>query len=291
MLWWHDPLQAPDKLGGVATLYYKDDLNLFEDQERQMWDRDGRIRTMPATKDTFRVAIKRWLAAARRLSELKPYPYRVDQWEDGLPGVEAAVCDIERFENWFTDHKDQILREKTEWKTIHMLRTCQMNAFKLAKHLKAASQLNELLNETDQIANWLNRVAHGDFDTADNLAAECKSQIHNLRTAVPKSKPKQRSTLELPQASEHYDSVNWYGTPYTFTTPQAAVVKVLWEAWKAGKPSVLGVDLIDAADSHGSRLRDIFKSGGNVNPAWNKMITKEGKSHYKLSPPKNSESQ
>ncbi len=91
--------------------------------------------------------------------------------------------------------------------------------------------------------------------------------------------------------SEHFDSVNWNGTHYTFTSKQAAVVKVLWKAWLSGKPSVLAVVLLDAAQSDGRRVRDIFKPGTKTNPAWGTMIIKDGQSHYKLSDPKTSEPQ
>ena len=100
-----------------------------------------------------------------------------------------------------------------------------------------------------------------------------------------------KRSLFMPEHSEHYDSVSWNGTAYTFGAKQAAVVKVLWKAWEAGKPSVLDVDLIDAAGSEGSRVRDIFRLGGVTNPAWNTMIVKVGRNHYKLSSPKTPEPQ
>ena len=101
---------------------------------------------------------------------------------------------------------------------------------------------------------------------------------------------RQPPIVTTPTHNENYDSVNWYGAEHAFTTKQAAAIKVLWKAWKAGRPSVHGIELIDAAESSGKRPRDIFRSGSITHPAWGTMIVKEGGSHYKLSPPKVSES-
>lgn len=59
--------------------------------------------------------------------------------------------------------------------------------------------------------------------------------------------------------SEDYRSVRWYGQPYSFTALQAAVVKLLWEAWQGGTPEVGQAVLLEAAGSAGSRVRDLFR--------------------------------
>lgn len=115
--------------------------------------------------------------------------------------------------------------------------------------------------------------------------------MHAKRSRTKGTAKRQTPEVKTPTHSENYDSINWYGKAHTFTTKQAAAIKVLWEAWEAGRPSVLGIDLIDAAESSGTRPRDIFKSGNIVHSAWGTMIIKAGQSHYKLFPPKTSESQ
>jgi len=61
--------------------------------------------------------------------------------------------------------------------------------------------------------------------------------------------------------SADFRSARWYGTDYVFTATQAACVRVLWEAWKSGAPAVGQSFVLEAADSTGSRLRDVFRKG------------------------------
>lgn len=65
-----------------------------------------------------------------------------------------------------------------------------------------------------------------------------------------------------------FRSVHWYGTDYSFTVMQAAVVAVLWESWKNGTPDVGNAKLLSLAGGSGDRLRDVFKD----HPAWGTII-------------------
>jgi hypothetical protein len=90
--------------------------------------------------------------------------------------------------------------------------------------------------------------------------------------------------------SDNFNSVVWFGKQYTFTVKQAKVIERLWRAWERKIPAVPLVDLLEAADSDAKRLRDVFKPGQTVNPAWkDKMIIEAGKGAYRLSAPKNKE--
>jgi hypothetical protein len=73
-----------------------------------------------------------------------------------------------------------------------------------------------------------------------------------------------------PAHSIDFRSVNWYGTTYTFSPSQAAVVRVLWENWDAGTPDVGNVTLLDSIDCEAppDRLDTVFRD----HPAWNTMI-------------------
>jgi hypothetical protein len=87
--------------------------------------------------------------------------------------------------------------------------------------------------------------------------------------------------------SDDFNSVFWFGKQYTFTVKQAKVIETLWRALERKTPAVPLVDLLEAADSTATRLRDVFKSGQTVNPAWrDKMIINAGKGAYQLSAPK-----
>ncbi|HEY2411572.1 MAG TPA: PfkB family carbohydrate kinase [Pirellulaceae bacterium] len=73
-----------------------------------------------------------------------------------------------------------------------------------------------------------------------------------------------------PKFSSDYRSVRWLGETHTFTEKQATVVKTLYEHWRAGIPDVSHDALLDAADSDGSRLVDLFKRNQK---AYRAMIT------------------
>lgn len=71
------------------------------------------------------------------------------------------------------------------------------------------------------------------------------------------------------QATHSIDfrSVNWYGTPYTFSANQAACVKIWWEHWRQQTPDVSDAAVLEAAEVN-SRLRALFQG----HDAWGTMI-------------------
>jgi hypothetical protein len=81
-----------------------------------------------------------------------------------------------------------------------------------------------------------------------------------------------------------FRSVCWHGREYSFTKNQAAVVRLLWEAWVNGTPEVGGDTLLVEAGCETRRLDHIFDAGKH--PAWGTMIsqgTRQGS--YRLAPP------
>ncbi len=68
--------------------------------------------------------------------------------------------------------------------------------------------------------------------------------------------------------SPDFRSVHWYGVDYTFTSSQAAVVKVLWDAWENGTPDVSTSYLMESADLLSNRLVDTFRN----NSAWGTLV-------------------
>lgn len=68
--------------------------------------------------------------------------------------------------------------------------------------------------------------------------------------------------------SPDFRSVHWFGTPYTFSPTQAAIVKALWEAWESGTPEVGTSALLEAADSTSERVDHLFRD----HPAWGELI-------------------
>jgi hypothetical protein len=64
------------------------------------------------------------------------------------------------------------------------------------------------------------------------------------------------------------------GVPYTFGPKAAAAVLRMWQARRDGSPDVSQKVLMEAAGSDGSdkRLRDLFRNGEGIHPAWSKLI-------------------
>lgn len=78
--------------------------------------------------------------------------------------------------------------------------------------------------------------------------------------------------------SPDYRTVSWHGRHFVLTPKQAAVVKVLWDAWESGTPQVGQHYLLEACESPGGRLRDVFRDS----PAWGTLVVSEGGGMYKL---------
>ena len=95
------------------------------------------------------------------------------------------------------------------------------------------------------------------------------------------------SSESHPAHSPDYRSVNWFGREFTFTSTQAACVKVLWEASKNKTPDVGGHTVLESVDVHSIRLDHVFRSNGRIpHPAWGVMIVVgETKGSYRLAPP------
>jgi len=61
--------------------------------------------------------------------------------------------------------------------------------------------------------------------------------------------------------------VRWFGTRYSFSPLQSAIVRVLWSAWEHGTPEVRQSVLLESADTD-TELRFVFRD----HPAWGAML-------------------
>jgi hypothetical protein len=68
--------------------------------------------------------------------------------------------------------------------------------------------------------------------------------------------------------SPDFRSAQWCNRQFSFTASQAAVVRVLWEAFYNGTPEVGDATLLEAAESESKRLSDLFPRSD----AWGTMI-------------------
>ncbi len=90
-------------------------------------------------------------------------------------------------------------------------------------------------------------------------------------------------TRRLPPArhSADFASVHWYGTDYTFSPGQSAIVKQLWEAWENGTPEVRQETLLTGAGLESPRLVDVFEGSA----AWGALIVPGRRGTYRLAQP------
>lgn len=68
--------------------------------------------------------------------------------------------------------------------------------------------------------------------------------------------------------SDDFRSVQWFGTPYSFTQNQAILVQKLWANWEQGTPDISGVTLTDPDVINQSRVDLVFRA----NDAWGTML-------------------
>jgi hypothetical protein len=131
------------------------------------------------------------------------------------------------------------------------------------------------------------------FDGEGRSTAGTKSQTVTIVAAEPTETTARESTPAIePTGARHspdFRSVHWFGADYSFTSSQAACVKVLWEAWENGTPEVGQRHLLQEAKSEQSRLQDVFKQKGQMHPAWGTMIvpSQTNKGTCRLQEPEN----
>jgi hypothetical protein len=81
--------------------------------------------------------------------------------------------------------------------------------------------------------------------------------------------------------SDDFTSVQWFGTPYSFTPLRAKIVRVLWQHWEAGTPIVGARYLANVGCGETQKISDILKD----DPAYGTMIQTDGSGKYWLQPP------
>lgn len=166
----------------------------------------------------------------------------------------------------------------------------------------AARTLEELLSDENAGCDravterhWMEvEFADGGLDRLRELIVTIEA-IHQIRTAEDQGLPALTSQPEAltmqPVVSEDFCSLTIGEQRYIFSPTQAAVVRILWNAWVARTPAVFGESILEGSGSQGARVRDIFKiSGKEMHPAWGKLIVKDGRNRYFLNFPEKSRS-
>jgi hypothetical protein len=81
-------------------------------------------------------------------------------------------------------------------------------------------------------------------------------------------------------------SVAWGNHLFVFSANQAAIVRILVDAWENGTPDILDGTLLTESDVRCERIADVFKErGGKAHPAWTTMIVSTKKGTHRLQPP------
>ena len=79
-----------------------------------------------------------------------------------------------------------------------------------------------------------------------------------------------------------YTECEHKGIKYDFIPMQANAVKFMHAEIQKGNKVILKSDIIEATNSGGSHVRDIFKRNGIVHPAWKVLIKKVKNNYYTL---------
>lgn len=138
----------------------------------------------------------------------------------------------------------------------------------------------------EPIAPEADQVGHEEVQSADSGSVDTPDPEKNGLATAPQSLQFQQETIKC---SDDFRSVAWGTEQFSFTAQQAACIGVLWKHFTNGTSEVGQEYVLEHVDSSATRLRDVFKVGSEIHPAWGKLITKGlTKGVYRLSEPKNS---
>ena len=117
---------------------------------------------------------------------------------------------------------------------------------------------------------------------------QCHAEISHKNPTQPKESPPNNTHLNQQTTSKHpknfkyspdFHSVYHKEQLHSFTSSQAACVKLMFECWKNTTPEIGQEYILTSIDSNSNRLRDIFKN----HPAWNNLIVPgKSKGNFRL---------
>ena len=96
------------------------------------------------------------------------------------------------------------------------------------------------------------------------------SSMIGLSPACPVAEPPAEAR---PVYAPDYSSAAWAGDVFHFTPLQAAAVRLLHEAQRAGVPELRGATILEEIESRSRSLSDLFKNA----PAWGRLVRKGSK--------------
>lgn len=130
-----------------------------------------------------------------------------------------------------------------------------------------------------EVCGWVQQHYHGRYARRLSIELDDGDQ---LQLPVPAPQSSATGLLEPPTVifrhAPDFRSVRHRGTLYAFSPSQAQVVRVLWEAYLNGTPSVGQETLLEQAGCESRRLRDLFRD----HPAWDRLIVSTDKRAFRL---------
>lgn len=141
---------------------------------------------------------------------------------------------------------------------------------------------SELVGE--MATDWDDYDAAGEFERLRKQVADWADACHIAESILRRIAVESRSPNSQIAYSPDFRSVNWFGTPYTFSANQSKVVAMLIRCFESGAPEVGSETLLHEIDHAAppSRMDLVFRDS----PAWKTMIVKgSSKGTYRLAHP------
>ena len=189
------------------------------------------------------------------------YQYEVDIFGDALPEGEARAVSASLIE--FARKVDR-LADAQLFEEFPQLHDC------IAGQEETANELVTLLrvHRTTILAVVTMQVHARAWEiAAGTLPPHCLVAL-SQEWQLPKQTAEAR-----PLYAADYSSVTWAGDVFHFTPLQAAAVRTLHEAQRAGVPELRGATILEEIESGSRSLSDLFKNA----PAWGRLVLRGSK--------------
>ncbi len=233
-------------------------------------------------RDDSRVA---WPSGQGRATPAWPPAFFAELHMETKDSVEALRALVRQVQGWLDERGKAGEIVCGQDRLTFLLST--KNAFErvyvalLLDHGHAAEALKQLYNaivaalsqlEIDDPQRWADTV----FSSCGDLMLRCYGLAKEMEAAPGEaggdlSETEKLKTRLCPHTSD-FRTMNWFDTTYTFTSYQAACIKVWWQYWRTPARDVGDETVLLAAGCESKRISDIFKR----HPAWREMIVEGG---------------
>lgn len=140
-------------------------------------------------------------------------------------------------------------------------------------------------DEADAYATLFHRQAAAVLDVVERQIETSKSDLargnlpsRNLLVLLAVEQARDADDSSALQASDGYGTIRvpWRSEPFTFTPPQAVVIRNLDRARQAGTSPLSSEEALAGSGRDGDRMSNVFKK----HPAWNTLVRTAGRKYY-----------